>query len=208
MTAAARAETARLPLTVIADETMRDLDLRTPPGGEPPLAGPGVIQIGSASKTVWSGLRVGWIRARADLVRELRANPLQAQLSPPPLEQLIACELLGDGLAAVLTDRRSRLRAQRDHLAAHLDVLLDGTAGTYDLPDGGLTIRLHLGTATRAADLTARAARHGLALTPGPHFAADRTTLAHHLRLPFTAGPEALTRAVGLLRRCLAEPSL
>ncbi|MCX4767087.1 PLP-dependent aminotransferase family protein [Streptomyces sp. NBC_01275] len=204
MTAATRTEIARLPLTVIADETMRDLDLRTPPGAEPHLAGPGVIQIGSASKTVWSGLRVGWIRAGADLVRQLRGNPLQAQLSPPPLEQLIACELLGDGpgFDEVLADRRARLRAQRDHLAA----MLDGTGWTYTLPDGGLTLWLHLGTATRAADLVARAARRGLAVTPGPHFAPDRTTLAHHLRLPFTATPDVLTRAVDLLRECVVEP--
>lgn len=197
MDAATRAEIARLPLTVIADETMRDLDLRTPPGTEPHLAGPRVIQIGSASKTLWTGLRIGWIRGTADLVRQLRRNPLQPQLSPPPLEQLIAAELLGEGLPEVLADRRSRLRAQRDHLAE----LLDGTGWTYTVPDGGLSLWLHLGT-TPATALAARAARQGLAVTPGPHFAADRATLTHHLRLPFTATPDVLTRAVGLLRRC------
>ncbi|MES5820383.1 PLP-dependent aminotransferase family protein [Streptomyces sp. RG80] len=197
MTPAVRAEIARLAITVIADETMRDLDLRTPPTAEPHLSGPRVIQIGSASKTVWSGLRVGWIRATADLVRRLRQSPLQAQLSPPPLEQLIAVELLGDGLEAVLADRRTRLRAQRDHLAG----LLEGTGWTYTIPDGGLSLWPHLGADTSATDLAARAARLGLAVTPGPHFAADRTTLTHRLRLPFTATPDVLTRAVGLLRR-------
>ncbi|MFF7445366.1 MULTISPECIES: aminotransferase class I/II-fold pyridoxal phosphate-dependent enzyme [unclassified Streptomyces] len=198
MTARTRAGIARLPLTVIADETMRDLDLRTPPTPEPHLSGPRVIQIGSASKTLWSGLRVGWIRGTADLVRQLRRRPLQAQLSPPPLEQLIAAELLGDGLAEVLADRRARLRAQRDHLAS----LLDGTGWTYTVPAGGLSLWLHLGATTSATDLAARAARLGLAVTPGPHFAADRTTLTHHLRLPFTATPDVLSRATQLLRRC------
>ncbi|MDN3027398.1 PLP-dependent aminotransferase family protein [Streptomyces sp. S.PB5] len=198
MDAATRAEIARLPVTVIADETMRDLDLRTEPGTEPHLAGPRVIQIGSAGKTVWSGLRVGWIRATADLVRQLRQSPLQAQLSPPPLEQLIAAEILGEGLDEVLRDRRTRLRAQRDHLAG----LLDGTGWTYTLPGGGLSLWAHLGATTSATDLAARAARLGLAVTPGPHFAADRTTLTHHLRLPYTATPDVLSRAAGLLRRC------
>lgn len=198
MDAATRAEIARLPLTVIADETMRDLDLSTPPTAAPHLAGPRVIQIGSTSKTVWSGLRVGWIRATADLVRQLRRDPLQAQLSPPPLEQLIAAEILGEGMEAILDDRRSRLRAQRDHLAA----LLDGTGWTYTLPAGGLSLWPHLGTGRSARDLAARAAGLGLAVTPGPHFAADRTTLTHHLRLPFTATPDVLSRAMGLLRHC------
>ncbi|MER6129029.1 PLP-dependent aminotransferase family protein [Streptomyces sp. NPDC001795] len=185
-------------VTVVVDETMRDLDLRTPAGTERHLSGPGVIQIGSASKILWSGLRVGWIRTSAHLVSELRRNPLQAQLSPPPLEQVIAAELLGDGLDAVLADRRQRLRSQRDHLAR----LLIGTGWTYVVPAGGLSLWLHLGPATTATDLAACAARRGLALTPGPLFAADRATLAHHLRLPFTATPEVLARAVDLLGQC------
>ncbi len=198
MSAAARAEIARLPVPVIVDETMRDLDLRQPAGTEPRLAGPHVIQIGSASKILWSGLRVGWIRTTAALVRQLRRNPLQPPLSPPPLEQLIAAELLGDGLEEILIDRRTRLRAQRDHLAG----LLDGTGWTYTIPGGGLSLWLRLGATPTAAELAVRAARRGLALTPGPFFAADRATLAHHLRLPFTATPDVLTRAVRLLRDC------
>ncbi|MEU5096813.1 PLP-dependent aminotransferase family protein [Streptomyces sp. NPDC020996] len=185
-------------LTVLADETMRDLDLRTPPGTEPHLAGARVIQIGSASKTLWTGLRVGWIRANTDLVRQLRRNPLQAQLAPPPLEQLIAAELLGDPLPDLLANRRDQLRDQRDHLAA----LLAGTEWSYTVPGGGLSLWLHLGDGTRATDLAARTAARGLAVTPGPLFAADRTTLTRHLRLPFTATPRTLTRAVEVLREC------
>ncbi|MEV6805236.1 PLP-dependent aminotransferase family protein [Streptomyces sp. NPDC051132] len=203
MDTATRREVAALAdrheLTVIADETMRELDLRTPPGTEPHLAGARVIQIGSTSKILWSGLRVGWLRATAELVRQLRLNPLQAQLTPPPLEQLIAAELLGAPLPDLLADRRARLRAQREHLAG----LLAGTGWTYTVPAGGLTLWLRLdGTGPRATDLAARAAARGLALTPGPRFAADRTTLTRHLRLPFTATPETLTRAVELLRAC------
>jgi len=202
MTAPARAAVAALAerhaLTVVVDETMRDLDLRTPPRPEPHLFGARVIQIGSASKVLWSGLRVGWIRAGADFVRELVCNPLQAQLSSPPLEQLIAAELFGDGLDEVLADRRTRLRAQRDHLAGLLAEL--ETGWTFTAPNGGLSIWLHLGPATTATERAARAAARGLAVSPGPLFAPDRATLAHHLRLPFTATPDVLTRAVALLR--------
>jgi len=183
-------------LTVVADETMRDLDLRSPPRPSPHLCGPFVINVGSMSKTVWSGLRVGWIRASAALIRELLRNPLQAQLTPPPLEQqLIAAELLGEQIEAVLADRRDRLRAQRDHLAG----LLTETGWTYTVPDGGLSLWLHLGADATGTELAAYAARRGLAVSPGQRFAADRATLVHYLRLPFTATPEVLTRAVRLL---------
>ncbi|NBM14489.1 PLP-dependent aminotransferase family protein [Streptomyces sp. GC420] len=189
-------------LTVVADETMRALDLRTPPEEVPHLSGSRVVQIGSMSKVLWSGLRTGWIRAGAGLVRELLRNPLQGQLSAAPLEQLIAAELLEDGLDAVIADRRDRLRAQRDHLVR----LLAGTEWTFTVPDGGLTLWIHLGRGVTATELAARVARRGLAVSPGPVFAADRTTLAHYLRLPFTAESDTLTRAVGLLRELEPRP--
>jgi DNA-binding transcriptional MocR family regulator len=180
-------------VTVLVDETMRDLDLRTPPPAVAHLAGPRVVIVGSTSKAIRSGLRVGWIRASAALVRELLVNPLQAQLSPPPLEQLIAQDLLGE-LDVLLSERRAQLRTQRDHLAG----LLDHGDWTYAVPSGGLTIWLQLHRTTGTA-LAAQARRRGLALSPGPQFSADRT-LTNYLRIPFTATPEILTQAVGLLR--------
>ncbi|GGN32700.1 DNA-binding transcriptional MocR family regulator [Actinoplanes campanulatus] len=189
---------ARHDMTVIVDETLRDLDLRDPPGPIPHLAGPGVVTIGSTSKLVWGGLRVGWIRAAASRVRELRLNPLQARLAPPPLEQLIACELLSDP-GELLRDRRDRLRAQRDHLAG----LLDGAGDwSFTLPPGGLCLWLRLHGAD-ARTVATRAAGLGLRLSPGPVFSADGT-LTRHLRIPFTGTPEILTRAVGLLARAVS----
>jgi len=180
-------------VTVVVDETMRDLDLRTPPAAIPHVAGPRVITIGSTSKVIWSGLRVGWIRASSALIRELLLNPLHARLSSPPLEQLIAHDLLGD-LDEIVCERRTQLRTQRDHLVN----LLDGNdAWSYTVPLGGLTMWLQLHNTTGIA-LAAQARRRGLALTPGPQFSVDRT-LTNYLRVPFTATPEVLTRAIGLL---------
>ncbi|WP_214416306.1 aminotransferase-like domain-containing protein [Sphaerisporangium fuscum] len=180
---------ARHGLTVIVDETMRDLDLRTPPRPVPFLSGPGVVSVGSTSKVIWAGLGVGWIRTTAARVRELLLNPLQGRFSPPPLEQLIACELLGDdqGFAGLLDDRRARLREQRDHLAG---LLAAHPEWSFTVPPGGLSLWLRLPEPVRPVP--------GLALATGPRFSADRA-LHHYLRLPFTATPEALTRVVALL---------
>jgi DNA-binding transcriptional MocR family regulator len=162
-----------------------------------------VITIGSTSKVLWSGLCIGWIRASAAQIRELLLNPLQARLAPPPLEQLIACDLLGD-IASILAGRRAQLRAQRDHLAAQLALPAeepgDGPSGewTFTVPPGGLTIWLRLRHTTAAA-LAAGARQRGLALSPGPQFSTDRT-LTRYVRLPYTAPPDVLTRAVTLLR--------
>ncbi|MFC6016094.1 PLP-dependent aminotransferase family protein [Plantactinospora solaniradicis] len=183
----------RLDVPVVADETMRELDLRTPPQPVPRLRGARVITIGSTSKTIWGGLRVGWIRARASDVRELMLNPMQGSLTPPPLEQLIAEELLGD-VGQILTDRLASLRTQRDHL---VQLLAGRDEWTFDVPLGGLAVWLHLRHTTGPA-LAAAARRRGLALASGPEFSVDRT-LTRYLRLPFTAAPEVLTRAVALL---------
>jgi DNA-binding transcriptional MocR family regulator len=191
---------SRHELTVIADETMRDLDLRVPPRPAPHLAGAGVITIGSTSKVLWSGLCIGWIRASAGRIRELSLNPLQALLAPPPLEQLIACDLLAD-IAGILGGRRAQLRAQRDHLAAQLAPAPGADEWTYTVPPGGLAIWLRLRHTTAPA-LAARARRQGLALSPGPQFSTDRT-LTRYVRLPYTALPGILTRAVAMLRGAL-----
>jgi DNA-binding transcriptional MocR family regulator len=182
-------------MTVLVDETMRDLDLRIPAVPPAYLAGRQVIAVGSTSKIVWGGLRIGWIRASATLIQQLLRNPLQAGLSSPPLEQLIAVQLLADP-DELLSQRRAQLRTQRDHLAA---LLADHEAWSFTVPPGGLAIWLRLHHTTARA-LAGSARDHGLALAPGPQFSADGT-LTRHIRIPFTAHPPALTRAVAILRQ-------
>ncbi|MFI9720024.1 PLP-dependent aminotransferase family protein [Streptomyces sp. NPDC052396] len=196
MTAAARRTVAELAdrhrVTLVVDETMRELDLRDDPRPLPRIRRS--VLIGSAGKAVWSGLRVGWIRASASLVAELGAHPLCAPLSAAPMQQLIAVELLTDP-GAVLERRRAELRRQRDHLSA----LLDGDERWhFTVPPGGLALWLRLTTA-HAETVTERAHAEGLSLSPGPRFAAD-ATLARHLRVPFTPPPEVLDRIAEVLR--------
>jgi len=183
-------------VTVIANEIMRDLDLRQPPAPVPRI--PGAVTVGSMSKSVWGGLRIGWIRGPARLIRELLLNPLCAVCMPPPMEQLIACGLL-PGLDLLIRQRASELRRQRDHLAAALG---GNSAWTFTLPQGGLWLWLRLSTIS-GDELAARAAAIGLALLPGSKFSPDGT---HHgwLRLPYTAPPETLDKAAALLRQAVS----
>ncbi|PES93972.1 GntR family transcriptional regulator, partial [Priestia megaterium] len=66
-------------------------------------------------KTVWGGLRVGWIRAERPLIRKLVALRAPNDLGTPILEQLIVTELLGD-MPRILELRSAQLRAGREHL--------------------------------------------------------------------------------------------
>ncbi|MGY3677066.1 aminotransferase-like domain-containing protein [Streptomyces sp. TE33382] len=174
-------------VTVVADETLRDVNLTAGPIRHPRIRD--AILIGSLSKAIWGGVRVGWIRApRATLITELQHHTSYEALSAPPMEQLIATELLED-LDALLRRRCAGLRAQRDHLAA---LLADDPRWEFTLPDGGLVLWLRL-TGTTAHTVVTHARRAGLELTAGQTFAADGT-LTRHLRIPFTSPPDVLDR--------------
>jgi DNA-binding transcriptional MocR family regulator len=196
MDSATRAQIAVLAastgITVIADEILRDLDLRDPPVPMPRIRG--AVTVGSLSKTIWSGLRIAWIRGPARLIRELQLHPLFATCAPPPLEQLIASELLPE-LDALIGRRARELRTQRDHLAGELR---DEAAWSFTPPHGGLWLWLRLTRASGDA-LAAQAAARGLAVLPGSAFSADRTP-GSYLRVPFAAPPDVLSRAAAILK--------
>jgi DNA-binding transcriptional MocR family regulator len=187
---AERAYRARI--TVIANEVMRDLDLRDQPTPVPRI--PGAVIVGSLSKTMWAGLRIGWVRGPASLVRELQLSPLSAACAAPPLEQLIACELLPQ--VALVTARRDELRHQRDYVAQALRA--DGD-WHFTVPEGGLWFWMRHARITGDA-LAARAADQGLAVLSGSRFSVDGT-LGSWLRFPFTAPVPTLEKALNLLRR-------
>ncbi|WP_225447687.1 PLP-dependent aminotransferase family protein [Streptacidiphilus sp. P02-A3a] len=182
---------ARHRVTVVVDETMRELDLRDDPAPGPRIRG--ALLIGSTSKTVWGGLRVGWIRGPASLVAELCRGPLAVPLAAAPFEQLVAAELLADG-PALLQQRRAALRRQRDHLA---DLLAGDDRWAFTVPDGGLALWLRL-AGGRADELAARARADGLDVSPGSRFAAD-TTLTRYVRVPFTPPTAVLDRVAAVL---------
>ncbi|MFI0714688.1 PLP-dependent aminotransferase family protein [Streptomyces inhibens] len=188
MTAATRRTVAELAarhgVTLVVDETMRDLDLRDAPRPQPRIRR--AVLIGSASKAVWGGLRIGWIRGTARFIGELAGNPLCGPLSAAPMQQMVAVELLGDP-DTVLMRRRAELRRQRDHLSG---LLAGDDRWRFTVPPGGLALWLRL-AGIRADTVVERARAHRLDLTPGPRFAAD-ATLTHHVRVPFTPPPAVL----------------
>nr|MDQ2699651.1 PLP-dependent aminotransferase family protein [Actinomycetota bacterium] len=106
--------------TVVVDETMAELTLDGP--GLPPAAalGPAIL-LGSVGKTLWGGIRLGWIRAEAPVVRTLVRARFASDLGTPVLEQLVVRDLLPD-FDDILAERIGWLRAGRQHLLARLAV--------------------------------------------------------------------------------------
>jgi DNA-binding transcriptional MocR family regulator len=186
--------------TAVVDESLAELWLDAPPPAPFAAFGEGHVSVGSLSKVFWGGLRIGWVRADADLVRRLTAVAVRSALAGPVVEQLAACALL-DGADATLGELRRQLRERRDVLVGELRSRLP--AWQVPEPAGGLVLWCGLPSA-RSRALVAAAERHGLRLAPGPLFGTGHA-LDDRLRLPYSQPPDTLRAAVGLLARADAD---
>jgi len=184
-------------VTLIVDETLRPLWFEDSP--QPPALGrhPGVVSINSLSKTVWGGLRLGWVRASQELTRRLHRLPSASFLAPSALDELLAAEIL-DELAAIVQRRR---RILHDNLGTLSDAVDAIEEVAWHPPSGGMTAWLEL-TRDDSGAVASTASERGLLLTPGAVFTPDNSD-RRHLRVPFTPPPGQLVSAVALLREAM-----
>jgi DNA-binding transcriptional MocR family regulator len=184
---------------VVIDETFAELGLDGPATAPPaPVAGERTIIVGSMSKAVWGGLRIGWARAEPVLISRLAMARATTDLASPVLEQIIATHVLRE-LDAIMDERRALVRVRRAALADALRTCLPDWS--FSLPTGGLFIWVELPDPI-STSLAVRAAEHGLHITPGPRFG-EAGLLERYVRLPFTLAPEQLDRAVTILARAI-----
>ncbi|MEJ2887386.1 MocR-like transcription factor YczR [Actinomycetospora aeridis] len=196
--AAVIAAAGRHGVTLVVDDCLRDMWLDGPV--PPPLgawAGAGgtpVITTGGLSKTVWGGLRIGWLRAPRTLLRRIAAARASDDISTPVLEQLVAVGLL-EQLDDLVAESRRVLRHRRDHLRAALARALP--EWRVPNPSGGFSLWVDLGV-PRSSALVEAAGRFGVHLAAGPRFATGGA-FEQYLRLPYTLSPDALDDAVARL---------
>ncbi|MHA6792672.1 MocR-like transcription factor YczR [Pseudonocardia bannensis] len=187
---------------LLIDETLAELPLdgpaaKAPPspvaahgGGESPL----LLTVGSASKVFWGGLRIGWIRSSAAMIRRLAALRPAIDLGGAVLDQLVTARLITTVESAAAA-RRGELAAARDHLLGRLGDLFPGWRPSR--PAGGLSLWVDLG-APVSSRLAGSARRHGVLLAAGPRFGLDGA-FERYLRLPFTLRPDRVEPALARL---------
>lgn len=190
--AAARRDTA-----VVVDETLREQNWRGRSLPAPDLDDRGtIIRVGSVSKTLWAGLRIGWIRTEPALADALSRIRLGVDLGAPIMEQRITAQLLPGLPTNGIPEVSQRLRAQYETVAAGLTAKLPHWR--WAEPDGGLSVWC-TGLRRGADDLVAAAAGRGVALTASALFSPTGRGWSHAVRIPFSAPAWQLERAITVL---------
>lgn len=183
---------------IIEDGTLEELDFGTPP--PPPIGafarGARVITVGSLSKVIWGGLRIGWLRAPEPLLASFAHLKVMSDLGNSPISQSVAARLMRR-LPEIRARRRDELAERFETLAAELSARLPEWA--WDPPLGGMSIwvRLPRGNAEEFAPI---AQRHGVAILPGSLFSPSNG-FSEYVRLPFCLEPREIRDGVRRLAR-------
>ena len=186
---------------VLEDLTLADVELDASP--PPPIAaaaaGAPVLTIGSVSKLVWAGLRVGWVRTEAPVIARLARFKVLSDLGCSVPGQVLAARLLRRA-AAIREARRQEARQRRDALEQALAAALPDW--TWRRPAGGLCLWVRLPRGN-AEELARHALRHGVAIVPGPT-CSPRDAWEPYLRLPFVLELAEMREGVARLARAWA----
>ncbi|WP_448575516.1 aminotransferase-like domain-containing protein [Thermomicrobium sp.] len=196
---------------IVEDDPYGDLWYETPP--PPPLRAfwDEVLSLGSFSKTLAPGLRVGWLVAPVHLMKLL--------IDAKEAADIQSDRLLQRAITAVITSpwyeehlaRARRIYAERCQLLAEALERELGERAAWSLPSGGFFLWITLRSVTESASLLPRCAAAGVTFVPGSEFYPDHRP-SPSLRLGFTtlSREELLTGAERLgrvLREAIVEVS-
>ena len=203
--AALSAEAARLGLPIIEDNPYGDLWFDTAPPAPLTARNPeGCIYLGSFSKVLAPGLRLGYIVAPQAVYPKLLQAKQAADLHSPGLNQRLIAEVMKDGfLERHVPTIRALYKSQRDAmleaLAREMPVGDPDATLTWNTPAGGMFLWARLPKGMSAVDLLPFAVAQGVAFVPGAPFYADHAD-PRTLRLSFvTPSVEEIQRGVAAL---------
>jgi 2-aminoadipate transaminase len=198
---------AELGLPLIEDNPYGDLWFDAPPPAPLSARHPeGCVYLGSFSKVLAPGLRLGYIVAPQAIFPKLLQAKQAADLHSPGFNQRLVAEVMKDGfLDRHVPTIRALYKSQRDAMLAALAREMHGLGVEWNTPDGGMFLWVRLPQGMSAIDLLPRAVDKGVAFVPGaPFYAQDPD--ARTLRLSFvTATHEQIDTGIGALAQAIRE---
>ena len=197
---------ARLGLPLIEDDPYGALSYKGEPMPRMLNMNPdGVIYMGSFSKVLTPGIRLGYVCAPLPLVRRLELAKQAADLHTAQITQMVVHEVVKDGF---LTEHIPTIRTL---YANQCQVMLDAMeeqfpAGvTWTRPEGGMFIWVELPKQIDATKLLDQAIAARVAFVPGAPFYANEPA-TNTLRLSFvTVPPERIREGIAVLAKLIKE---
>ncbi|WP_426147838.1 PLP-dependent aminotransferase family protein [Polaromonas sp. DSR2-3-2] len=189
--AALSQEAARLGLPLVEDNPYGDLWFDTPPPLPLTARNPeGCVYLGSFSKVLAPGLRLGFMVVPASIFPKLLQAKQAADLHSPGFNQRLVAEVMKDGfldrhVPTIRALYKSQLGAM---LAAMAREMPEGVE--WNTPAGGMFLWVRLPEGMNAIELLPKAVERNVAFVPGWAFYADQPD-ARTLRLSFVTSSVA-----------------
>jgi 2-aminoadipate transaminase len=196
---------ARLGLPLIEDDPYGALSYKGAPLPKMVAMNPdGVIYMGSFSKVLTPGIRLGYVVAPLGLIRRLELAKQASDLHTSQLTQMVVHHVVKDGFL----DRH--IPTIRQLYGDQCQVMLDAMDQhfppqvTWTRPEGGMFIWVTLPRHIDAMALLDEAIKHKVAFVPGSPFYANAPE-THTLRLSFvTVPPERIRAGIEILGKLIA----
>lgn len=194
--------------TIVEDDVYRDLAFEgvVPPSFYALAHGENVIQIGSFSKTLAPGLRLGWIVASAEAVHGfVFCGTTQMGGGASPLSAQIVAEYCQQGhWDAHLEYLRKLYRTRRDTLLTALGQHMPPQV-RWTTPSGGFFVWVTLPAGMQGAVIKAQAAKRGVMVAAGDGYFVNPDDGRHNLRLTYSFAPlEDLAAGIGILEEVIS----
>ena len=161
---------------------------------EPPLyqldGGDYVIYVGTLSKILSPGIRIGWAVAPPPVMDKIALGKQATDLCTSTLAQYFALEYFGEGRWRAYVDSLCEIyRSRRDAMLEALERHFPPQA-TWTRPSGGLFVWATLPDYIDTSDLLAKALRENVAFVPGAAAYLDGRKGANSMRLNFSGSTE------------------
>ena len=196
---------ARLGIPLIEDDPYGALSYKGEPFPKMLNMNPdGVIYMGSFSKVLTPGIRLGYVVAPLPLVRRLELAKQAADLHTAQLTQMVVYEVIKDGFLDQHIPKIRTLYANQ--CQAMLDAMAESfpSSVTWTKPEGGMFIWVTLPKHIDAMKLLDQAIAAKVAFVPGSPFYANEPE-TNTLRLSFvTVPPERIREGVAVLAKLIA----
>lgn len=209
MSEARRAAVARVAseagLPIVEDNPYGDLWFDAPPPASLSARHPeGSVYLGSFSKILAPGLRLGYLVAPRALYPKLLQAKQAADLHTPSFNQRVVAEVLKDGfIARHVPTIRALYKHQCEAMLAALEREMTGMDFRWNRPSGGMFLWARLPEGVDAVKLLPRAVDKGVAFVPGAAFYASQAD-QRTLRLSFvTASVDQINTGIAALAQAI-----